>query len=307
MKSHYSFVEINEAVKNDPLGFINSCTEEYNEKINGAVDIVLDNKLYDIIMLAGPSSSGKTTTAAKFADGIKKQGRNAYRISLDDFYFNRDDIPINSDGLPDYENITALDLPLIEKTFSDLIVKREAELPVFNFSTGKREEQGTHIELGHNDVLIVEGIHALNPIITDKIDSEHIYKVYINASSRLITANTGRVLLTKRDVRFIRRMIRDYNFRGSSVENTYFLWTGVRKGEDKFIFPFKNNADYFINTFHPFEPCLFKNEAIKLLENVEEDSLYADEADRLMQSINRFADIDTSLLPEDSLLREFIG
>lgn len=307
MKPLYSFVEINEAIKNDAVGFINSCTEEYNEKIKDAANNILNNKLYDIIFLAGPSSSGKTTTAMKIAEEIKKQGRNAYRISLDDFYFNRDDIPFNSDGLPDYENITALDLPLIEKTFNSLISKREAELPVFNFNTGKREEQGTHIELDKNDVLIVEGIHALNPIITEKIDTEHIYKIYINASSRLVTANTGRVLLTKRDVRFIRRMIRDFNFRGSSVENTYFLWAGVRKGEDKFIFPFKNNADCFINTFHPFEPCLFKNEAIKLLELVDEDSSYADEADRLRQSINRFVDIDVSLLPENSLLREFIG
>lgn len=307
MKSLYSFAEINEAVKNDPLDFVVSCTEEYNEKINSTVNSILNNKLYDIIMLAGPSSAGKTTTAAKIAEGIKAQGRNAYRISLDDFYFNRDDIPINSDGLPDYENITALDLKLIEDTFNHLISKREADLPVFNFSTGKREEEGTHIELARNDALIVEGIHALNPIITDKIDSEHIFKIYINASSRLVTAHTGRVLLTKRDVRFIRRMIRDYNFRGSSVENTYFLWTGVRKGEDKFIFPFKNNADCFINTFHPFEPCLFKNEAVKLLDIVDEDSPYADEAARLKESINRFNEIDISLLPKDSLLREFIG
>lgn len=307
MKPYYSFAEINAAVKSDAEDFVKSCCKEYNDKIAEGVEDILNDNIVDIVMLAGPSSAGKTTTALKFAQGITERGRNAYRISLDDFYFNRDDIPINSDGLPDYENITALDLELIKDTFNSLITKREAVLPTFNFNTGKREEEGTHIVLKKDDVLIVEGIHALNPIITGGTDIDHVYKVYINASSRLVTENTGRVLMTKRDVRFVRRMIRDFNFRSSSVENTYFLWSGVRKGEDKFIFPFKKNADFFINTFHPFEPCLFKNETVKLLEIIDEESPYSDEASELMTAINRFDSIDTSFLPEDSLLREFVG
>ncbi len=307
MKEQYSFAKINKEIEKDTSGFVKACVDEYNSQIKEATENILNDSTVDIVMLAGPSSSGKTTTAAKLAEGITKRGKNAYRISLDDFYFNRDDIPINSDGLPDYENITALDLPLIKDTFNSLINKREADVPVFNFSTGRREEQGTYVVLKANDVIIVEGIHALNPIITEGIDENHIYKIYINASSRLVTENTGRVLLTKRDVRFVRRMIRDYNFRSSSVENTYFLWAGVRKGEDKFIFPYKKHADFFINSFHPFEPCLFKNEAVKLLSMIDEDSPYSDEASRLKESISRFADIDSSLLPQDSLLREFIG
>ncbi len=307
MKPYYTFSEINKAVKNDASQFVLSCEKEYSDKINEAVENILDDNIIDIVMLAGPSSSGKTTTAAKIAEGIKRGGRNAYRISLDDFYLNRDDIPINSDGLPDYENLSALELPLIKDTFNSLIHKREADLPVFNFNTGRREETGTHIILDKNDVIIVEGIHALNPVITADTDTNHVYNIYINASSRLVTENTGRVLLTKRDVRFVRRMIRDYNFRGSTVDNTYFLWAGVRKGEDRFIFPFKKNADFIINTFHPFEPCIFKNEAVRLLELIDEDSPYSDEAARLKESISRFDSLDKSLLPENSLLREFIG
>lgn len=307
MKQHYSFAEINRELKNDAEAFVHSCTKEYTDKIDGAVENILSDKIVDIVMLAGPSSAGKTTTALKIAEGITKRGKNAYRISLDDFYLNRDDIPINSDGLPDYENITALDLPLIKDTFNSLIKDRKANLPVFNFSTGRREEQGTYIELKPSDVIIVEGIHALNPIITGGTDSDHVYKIYLNASSRIVTENSGRVLLTKRDIRFVRRMIRDYNFRGSTVENTYFLWAGVRKGEDKFIFPFKNQADYFINSFHPFEPCVFKNDAVKLLRLIDDDSPYSDEASRLMESISRFDEMDAALLPGDSLLREFIG
>ena len=307
MKETYSYAAINAALKKDAEGYIRSCEDEYKRQVNEAVENILENSVVDIVMLAGPSSSGKTTTALKLAEGIAERGKNAFRISLDDFYLNRDDIPINSDGLPDFENITALDLPLIKETFASLINKREAELPVFNFNTGKREEQGTHIELKPNDVIIVEGIHALNPIITGGTDKDHVYKIYINASSRVVTENTGRVLLTKRNVRLTRRFIRDYKFRGSTVENTYFLWAGVRKGEDKFIFPYKSNADFFINSFHAYEPCLFRDEAIKLLSTVGEDSPYADEALRLKESMSKFDSLDASLLPEDSLLKEFIG
>ena len=307
MKETYSYAIINAALKKDAEGYIRSCEDEYKKQVNEAVEKILENSVVDIVMLAGPSSSGKTTTAMKIAEGITKKGKNAFRISLDDFYLNRDDIPINSDGLPDYENITALDLPLIKETFNSLITKREAELPAFNFNTGKREEQGTHIELKANDVIIVEGIHALNPKLITGIDSDHVYKIYINASSRVVTENTGRVLLTKRNVRLTRRLIRDYKFRGSTVENTYFLWAGVRKGEDKFIFPYKSNADFFINSFHAYEPCIFRDEAIKLLSTVAEDSAYGDEALRLKESMSKFDSLDPSLLPEDSLLREFVG
>lgn len=307
MKETYSYAAINAALKKDAEGYIRSYEDEYKNQVNEAVENILENSIVDIVMLAGPSSSGKTTTAMKIAEGITKKGKNAYRISLDDFYYDRDDIPINSDGLPDYENITALDLPLIKDTFNSLITKREAVLPVFNFNTGRREEQGTHIELKKNDVIIVEGIHALNPIITGDTDKEHVYKIYLNASSRVVTENTGRVLLTKRNVRLVRRLIRDYKFRGSTVENTYFLWAGVRKGEDRFIFPYKSNADFFINSFHPFEPCIFRDEAIKLLSTVADDSPYADEALRLKESMGKFDSLDYSLLPEDSLLKEFIG
>ena len=305
MKLYYSVNEINSAVKSDPVGYMHSCIDEYQGKLDTAVGNILDKGDIDIVMLAGPSSSGKTTTANKIAQGIIKRGGNAYIMSLDDFYSNRDDIPINSDGLPDYENITALDLPLIKNTFNSLINDRHAVLPVFDFNTGRREDTGRELNLKKDDVVIVEGIHALNPKITQGIDLEHVFKIYISVSSRVTCS--GKILLTKRNLRFVRRMIRDFNFRSSDVEHTYFLWSGVCKGEDRFIFPFKGNAQEFINTFHPFEPCLFKNEARSLLSKVAEESPYVDEAKSLSESLERFEDFDASLLTEDSLLREFIG
>ncbi len=306
MKKFYTFEEINSAMRNDPEGFVITCSNKYKDKINEAVEHITANPSIDIIMLAGPSSSGKTTTANKLVEGLIKKGVNAHKVSLDDFYLDRDNIPINSDGLPDYENITALDIPLIKSTFESLIKKREAVLPVFDFVTGKRAEEGCFVELGKKDVVVVEGIHALNPIMMYNDDSSHVYKIYINASSRLVTVNTGRVLLTKRDIRLIRRIVRDYNFRASSVENTFFLWSGVRKGEDEFIFPYKNQADFHINTFHPFEPCLFRSEVVELLSGFDENSIYIDEALRLVSSIERFDDMPDMYLPEDSLMREFV-
>ncbi len=306
MKNNYSVSEINSYAMSDAKGFVDSCVSEYEQKISNAVDNILKDKIVDIVLLAGPSSSGKTTTANKLVQGIRQKGRNAYILSLDDFYLNRDDIPINSDGLPDFENITALDIPLIKFTFNSLINERTAVVPVFNFNTGCREEDGKTVHLQPNDVVIVEGIHALNPIITDGIDKNHIYKIYISVSSRFTDSN-GRILLTKRNIRLVRRMIRDYHFRSSSVENTYFLWAGVRKGEDSFVFPYKNLADEFINSVHPFEECMFRDEAIELLGHLDEESIYFDEAQRLKQSLEQFAVIDRKMLPEDSLLREFIG
>ncbi|MBQ8783351.1 MAG: nucleoside kinase [Clostridia bacterium] len=306
MKDNYTLSEVNSAVRKDAKAFIGLCINNYEKQVERAVDNILKDSTVDIVMLAGPSSSGKTTTAKKLCEGIRNRGRNAYIISLDDFYFNRDDIPINKDGLPDYENVTALDIPLIEKTFNSLINEREAVVPIFNFQTGKREEKGNLIHIDDDDVIIVEGIHALNPIITGEIDQNHIYKIYISVSSRF-TDDNGEILLTKRNIRFIRRMIRDYHFRASQVENTCFLWQGVLKGEDEFVFPYKEQADEFINSIHPFEECIFKSEAKELLGHIEKSSVYYDEVKRIYNALELFDEVSRDLLPSDSLLREFIG
>lgn len=306
MKDNYSLSEVNSAVTKDAKAYIDCCVNEYEKQVERAVGNILKDSTVDIVMLAGPSSSGKTTTAKKLCEGIRNRGGNAYIISLDDFYFNRDDIPFNSDGLPDYENVTALDIPLIEKTFNSLIDEREAVIPVFNFQTGKREEKGNLIHIDDDDVIIVEGIHALNPVITGEIDKNHIYKIYISVSSRFADDN-GEVLLTKRNIRFIRRMIRDYHFRASEVENTCFLWQGVLKGEDEFVFPYKNQADEFINSIHPFEECLFKNEAQSLLSHIKSDSVYYKEVQQIKDALENFVSLGREFLPEDSLLCEFIG
>lgn len=296
---------INKNAAEDAEKFITACEKRFNSFVSDVVNEFLSNSDYDIVLLAGPSSSGKTTTAGILSQKIQKSGRNAYTVSLDDFYMNRDDIPLNEDGMKDYENVTALDIGLIHKCFNDLIEERKAELPVFDFTTGKRSDKTKHIELEKNDVIIVEGLHALNPVITDGLDESHLYRIYISVSSR-VTGDDGKILLNKRNLRLIRRMIRDYSHRNSPVENTFFMWQGVLKGEDKFLFPFESYANVKINSFHAYETCIFKNEALRLLNEVGEDSEFYEKAQELIGAISLFEEIEPSLLPKTSLLNEFL-
>lgn len=296
---------INENANKNAQYFIRACEEEFNSAVDDVVKGFLSDSDYDIVLLAGPSSSGKTTTAGILAEKIRQSGRNAYIVSLDDFYLNIEDIPVNEDGMKDYENVTALDIGLMYKCFNDLIVNRKAELPVFDFMTSHRSEKTKYIELQKDDVIIVEGLHALNPVITDGLDEGHLYRIYISVSSRVSDSN-GRILLNKRNLRLIRRMIRDYRHRNSPVEHTLFMWQGVLKGEDKFLFPFESNADVRINSFHAYEPCIFRNEALRLLMEVGWESEFFEKAQELIGVISLFKEIEPSLLPEKSLLNEFL-
>ena len=298
--------EINERAAADAVSFITDEETRFDTAVSDVVEKFLANSDYDIVLLAGPSSSGKTTTAGILSDKIRNSGRNAYIVSLDDFYLNAEDIAINEDGVKDYENVTALDIPLIRKCFAQLIEDRESELPIFDFMTGSRSSETKHIELKKDDVIIVEGLHALNPVITEGLDESHLYKIYISVSSRVIDED-GKVLLNKRNLRLIRRTIRDYKHRNASVEQTFKMWDGVLKGEDKFLFPFESYADVKINSFHSYEPCMIKEEALSRFSQVTADSVFYEKAQEIVSALNRFVDIKESLLPEKSLLNEFLS
>ncbi len=298
--------EINNNITENTQAFIAECEECFESALNGAVNDFLSNCDFDIVLLAGPSSSGKTTTACKLAEKIKKSGRCAFTVSLDDFYLNRADIAVNEDGLKDFENITALDIELIHTTFAELIKKRKAELPIFDFTTGCRSEKTKHIELDKNDVLIVEGLHALNPLITEGLDESHVYKIYISVSTRVL-GDDGKILLNKRNLRLIRRLVRDYKHRNSSVEYTFSMWPGVMKGEDKFLFPFESYANVKIDSFHGYEPCILKQEALKLLHEVSKENPWYDQARDLIEKLELFDSLPIEFLPENSLLSEFLS
>ena len=301
--AYFTLNDINENVESNMESFINDAENRFESSVTELADRFTSD--CDIVLLAGPSSSGKTTTAGKIAQKIKNRGRNAYTLSLDDYYRNAADIPLTEKGLKDFENVSALDIDLIHRTFSDLIEKRTAQVPEFDFVSGTRKPETRKLELKKDDLIIVEGIHALNPIITKGLDESHITKVYISVSSR-VTDDSGRVVFSKRNLRLVRRMIRDYHYRNTSIEKTLSQWQEVLKGEDKYIFPFERNASFRIDSFHPYEPCLFKSEAVELLGTVGEDSGVYPIASELKNSFSELDTIDMSKLPADSLLREFV-
>lgn len=297
---------INEKAASDAEKFIEDCEKRYQNIIDNIVKRIIEEDGREIIMLAGPSSAGKTTTAKRLKEGLLKEGVTTYVLSLDDFYLNRDDIPYLPDGTQDYETVHALDLVRLENDLNALLRGETVETPVFDFTTGKRSDtQFNTITLGQEDVVIIEGLHALNPLITEKVHGK-LLKVYINVSSRVCDEN-GKVILSKRNFRFLRRMIRDYKFRASSVDNTYRLWKNVTAGEDKYLFPYRDNADIKANTIHLYEPCVIKNQALPLLRESKVSDEFREDAEKLCVSLERFFDIDENKVPKDSLLREFLG
>ena len=289
-----------------PESFIEECESRYGNKLKQIAKDVASVGRNEIIMIAGPSSAGKTTTAKKLREYLKQRGIDSHTVSLDDFYLDNCDAPRFPDGTPDFETVDALDIPFFEKTMNELVNKGRAFLPEFDFLTGKRKEKLNEVVIGENDVVIVEGLHALNPVITDVLPEDRLLKIYINVSSRIYDEKHN-IILNKRNMRFIRRMVRDYKFRGNSVERTYKMWLSVQYGEDIYLFPYKENADVMINTIHLYESCVLRDTAIKLLSGIEKSSEFYKQSQRLIRSLERFPKIDDSMVPDDSLLREFIG
>ncbi len=297
---------INEKVKLDTKAFINECEEKYQSIIDKIVKRIIDEDGREIVMLAGPSSAGKTTTAKRLKEGLLQSGVTTYVLSLDDFYLNREDIPYLADGSQDYETVYALDLERLKKDLNALLRGETVNTPIFDFTTGRRSDtEFNTITLGQEDVVIIEGLHALNPIITEKVQGK-LLKVYINVSSRIYDEN-GDVVLCKRDFRFLRRMIRDYKFRASSVDNTCRLWKNVTAGEDKYLFPYRDNADIKANTVHLYEPCVIKNQALSLLRDSKVSAEYEENTEKLCKALEKFEVINECDVPKDSLLREFLG
>ncbi len=297
---------INEQAKTNSEEFVLKCEQRYNNIIEDIAKRIVEDKGREIVMLAGPSSAGKTTTARKLCENLNKKGVKTYVLSLDDFYLNREDIPYLPDGTQDYETVYALDLDLFTECVNKLLMGETVKNPVFDFTTGKRsDKEFNEITLGKEDVVIIEGLHALNPVITEKIQGK-LLKIYINVSSRIYD-NKGNIILNKRNMRFVRRMVRDYKFRDSSVNNTYKLWRNVTAGEDKYLFPFRDNADIKVNTIHLYESCVLKSQALPLLYESEISDEFRDDAKKLCKALEKFEDINISSVPEDSLLREFLG
>ncbi len=297
---------INDLAKNDPQELVRRSEVRFDNILNDVTARIAADNGREVVMLAGPSASGKTTTANKIAEKCTRRGMKTYVVSLDDFYLDRDEIPLDESGKPDFETVYALDLPKFAETMHMLLSGASTDLPIFDFTKGARSESVRTITLGTQDVVVVEGLHALNPIITDVLPQKNLLKIYISVSSRIYNER-GKIILNKRNLRFLRRMTRDYLFRASSVENTYNLWESVRKGEDKYLFPYRELADVKINSVHLSAPCVFREPCLAMLEDAELHGEQKKEAKELCASLRQFVPISESLIPETSLLREFLG
>lgn len=258
-----------------------------------------------LVLLAGPSSSGKTTSCKRLSIQLAVNGLKPLQISLDDYFVDRERTPKDENGEYDYESIYALDLQKINDQFNALFRGEEVELPKYDFQSGKSKKSGKRLKMNDNNVLVVEGIHALNPELTAQIPNEQIFRVYASALTTILLDNHNYIPTT--DNRLLRRIIRDYKYRGVSAQDTIHRWPSVRAGENKWIFPFQENADAMLNTAMLYELAVIKMQAEPLLEQVPENCDEYAEAYRLLKFLKYFKGIPFDNLPPTSLLREFLG
>lgn len=258
-----------------------------------------------LILISGPSSSGKTTFSKRLSVQLMANGLKPYPISLDDYFVNRTDTPKDENGNYDYESLYALDLAFFNQQLQALLNGEEVELPRFNFSTGKREMSGNCLKIDENMILLLEGIHALNPELTPQIPDERKFKIYVSALTTILLDNHNYIPTT--DNRLLRRIIRDYKYRGYSAEETINRWPSVRTGEEKWIFPYQENADIMFNSALLFELAIIKDYAEPILRKVPNNCPEYSEAYRLRKFLAYFVPLQDKELPPTSLLREFLG
>ena len=264
-----------------------------------------DGKRVKLVLISGPSSSGKTTFSKRLSIQLMTNGLKPYPISLDDYFVNRNDTPLDESGKHDFESLYAVDLPFFEEQLTTLLNGGEVELPRYNFTTGKREMSGKKLRIDEHMILIIEGIHALNPALTPHIPNENKYKVYVSALTTILLDNHNYIPTT--DNRLLRRIIRDYKYRNYSAEETIARWPSVREGEEKWIFPYQENADAMFNSALLFELAVLKDYVEPVLRKVPNRCPEYSEAHRLLRFLNYFVSVQDKELPPTSLLREFLG
>ena len=298
--------DFNQAIDaNHSTDIINISEALQEKKIAKIAEEIASRKGVKLVLLAGPSSSGKTTSCKRLSIQLAVNGLKPLQISLDDYFVDREKTPKDALGEYDYESIYALDLDLINEQFNALFRGEEVELPKYDFQSGKSKKSGNKLKMNDNNVLVVEGIHALNPELTAHIPQEQIFRVYASALTTILLDNHNYIPTT--DNRLLRRIIRDYKYRGVSAQETIHRWPSVRAGENKWIFPFQENADAMLNTAMLYELAVIKMQAEPLLQQVPENCEEYAEAYRLLKFLKYFKGIPYNNLPPTSLLREFLG
>ena len=298
--------DLNIAIDNGHANQLIQLSEALQEKkIAQIADEIAHRKLVKMVLIAGPSSSGKTTTCKRLSIQLGVNGIRPIGISLDDYFLDREKTPKDENGEYDFEHLHALNLPLLNEQMNALFRGEEVELPRYNFQTGRSEMSGKRLKLKGNEVIILEGIHALNPELTAQIPAEHVFRVYTSALTTILLDNHNYIPTT--DNRLLRRIIRDHKYRGVNAVGSIRRWMSVRKGENRWIFPFQENADAVFNSAMLFELAVIKQQAIPLLEQVPENCDEYAEAYRLLKFLRYIRPIPEDQIPSTSLLREFLG
>lgn len=298
--------DFNEMVrKGQATNLINVSEALQEKKLTEIADEIASRKDVKLVLLAGPSSSGKTTTCKRLSIQLLANGIKPLQISLDDYFVDRKHTPKDDKGEYDYESIYALNLKLINDQFNALFRGEEIELPKYNFQTGRSEKSGKKLRMEPNNVLVVEGIHALNPELTAQIPEAQKFRVYVSALTTILLDDHNYIPTT--DNRLLRRIIRDYKYRGVNAQETIHRWPSVRAGENKWIFPYQENADVMFNSAMLFELAVIKQQAEPLLEQVPENCEEYSEAYRLRKFLKYFQPVPNRDIPPTSLLREFLG
>ncbi|WP_294169362.1 nucleoside kinase [uncultured Clostridium sp.] len=297
---------LNTKVENHELRDLIMVSEALHEKkIAQIADMISERKETKVVLIAGPSSSGKTTFANRLSIQLRVNGYIPIPISLDDYFVDREHTPKDENGEYDFESIYSLDLELFNSHLSSLLNGEEVEIPSFNFRTGAREWSGKNLKLPNNGIILIEGIHGLNPILTKSISDKQKFKIYISALTQLNLDNHNRIATT--DIRRVRRIVRDYLSRGYGAEETLKMWPSIKRGESKNIFVFQEEADVMFNSTLVYELCVLKKYALQELDKIKPESKVYLLATRLKAFLGFFKEIDKDLVPTNSILREFIG
>lgn len=305
----FTLSDINENIQKNPREFIAECENNYTMQIENVVDMVL-RRLPEspIILINGPSSSGKTTTSRRIQQCLEGQGKTCYTISMDDYYLNRNSIqfPLDEEGNVDLESPLCMDLPLLNRHLEHLVQGEEIAVPQYDFITKCRTNQTKKIHLESDTVVVIEGLHALNDSIVGSL-GDRATGVYISLEAEVVIEEEPDFVLGKNMLRFVRRAIRDYNFRGASIEKTIAMWKSVVRGEKLYIAPFKKNAAIKINSYMPYESGILMPMIHEKLKGHQKD-LESIELGSLLKAVDLFAAIEyQNDMPKDSLLHEFIG
>lgn len=295
----YSIDEINHLVSTDPDRMVAEAEGDYQAQLQEAVTRFFGHR---VLCLAGPSGSGKTTTANKLAQMLTKSGTPTVVLSMDDFYKNHEDmIPV--EGKLNFEVIEALEIDLLQEKIHRLLQEGSARLPRYDFQTGLRSDDAKFVTLPKNGAIVIEGIHGLNEEVSACFAENLLFRVYISPHSGF--QNEEGIGIDKRQVRLVRRMIRDHHHRDTTPHETLVFWEEVCRAEDLYVRPMARFADYRINSVHLYEPCLFRDEMLELLDRVPEESKYHHMTENLKYSLRKFRSLPMTFLPKDSLLREF--